>query len=61
MRMSDFPSLNQESEPPTHEWVDRPEKAKSRKSPDHNQETIHPEVIDHLMAIGPHSAETADS
>ena len=60
MRMSDFPSLNQKSAPPTDKWIDRPKKAKPRESPHHNQETIYPEVIDHLMAIGPLAAKTAD-
>ena len=60
MRVSDFPSLNQKSSPPTEERIDRPEEAKASDGPHHNQQTIHPEVIDHLVAIGPLATEAAD-
>jgi hypothetical protein len=58
--MRDFPSLYEKSNTPTEDGVNRPEVAKTSESPHHNQKSIHPEVIDHLMAVGPLATETAD-
>ena len=60
MRMGDFPSLYEKSNTPTEDGINRPKGAKTSESPHNNQESIHPEVIDHLMAIGLLTAETAD-